>query len=365
MTSIPQLRLHNQCITRTGHRRPADLVAWLGAVQAQEFGPAKWGLGLRLPETTTEGKIDRAFDAGEILRTHVMRPTWHFVARADIRWMLELTAPRVHQTLSHYLRRQGLDIATRTRAAAVFERVLDGHALTRSELGTHLGRAGIVARGMPLALLTIFAELEGVICSGPRRGKEFTYAQVAERAPNARRLPRDEALAELTLRYFRSHGPATIRDFVWWSGLTTPDAKRGLEINRARSDAIDGCTYWTTAGTPRRSVVSRSVHLLPIYDEYLVSVPRPIRGAARTGQGANPQGGNRDLPACGRHRGPGGGNMEDGADVGGRVGGRCATEKADDSRAGTGRRGRRALQPLSRRAGVDPCRGLTPSHILR
>ena len=271
MTSIPQLRLHNQCITRTGHRRPADLVAWLGAVQAQEFGPAKWGLGLRLPETTTEGKINRAFDAGEILRTHVMRPTWHFVARADIRWMLELTAPRVHQTLSHYLRRQSLDIATRTRAAAVFERVLDGHALTRSELGTHLGRAGIVARGMPLALLTIFAELEGVICSGPRRGKEFTYAQVAERAPNARRLPRDEALAELTLRYFRSHGPATIRDFVWWSGLTTPDAKRGLEINRARSDAIDGCTYWTTAGTPRRSVVSRSVHLLPIYDEYLVS----------------------------------------------------------------------------------------------
>jgi hypothetical protein len=271
MTAIPQQRLHNQCITRTGHRRPAEVVAWLGAVQAQEFGPAKWGLGLRLPEATTEAKIDRAFDAGEILRTHVMRPTWHFVASADIRWMLELTAPRVQRTLSHYLRQQGLDLATRTRAAAVFERALDGQSLTRGELGTHLARAGIAARGMPLGLLTLFAELEGIMCSGPRRGKESTYAQIAERAPDARRLPRDEALAELTLRYFRSHGPATIRDFVWWSGLTTPDAKRGLEINRARPAEIDGCTYWTTAGTPRRSAVSQTVHLLPIYDEYLVS----------------------------------------------------------------------------------------------
>jgi hypothetical protein len=261
---IPQLRLHNQCITRTGHRRPADVVAWLGAVQAQEFVPAKWALGLRLPDTATEAAIDRAFDAGRILRTHVMRPTWHFVAPADIRWMLELTAPRVHQVLSHYCRRLGLDNAIRTRAAAVFERALDGQALTRGELGTHLGRAGIAAKGVPLAMLTIHAELEGVICSGPRRGKELTYAQLAARAPRAARLPRDEALSTLTKRYFRSHGPATIRDFVWWSGLRTSDAKRGLEMNRAQNVIVNGTTYWKIGGVPRQVLAEPTVNFLPI-----------------------------------------------------------------------------------------------------
>jgi hypothetical protein len=246
-------------------------VSWLGAVQAQEFGPAKWALGLRLPETATEAALDRAFDAGRILRTHVMRPTWHFVAAADIRWMLELTAPHVHQVLSHYCRKLGLDDVLRTRAAAIFERALDEGPLTRTELGAHLARAGITAKGVPLVMLTIHAELEAVICSGPRRGKEFTYAQLAPRAPRAGRLPRDEALARLARRYFRSHGPATIRDFVWWSGLKTTDAKRGLEINRAKTVSLDGTTYWKIGDEPRQAPGEPRVDLLPIYDEYLVS----------------------------------------------------------------------------------------------
>ncbi|HVQ16529.1 MAG TPA: winged helix DNA-binding domain-containing protein [Vicinamibacterales bacterium] len=246
-------------------------MAWLGAVQAQEFGPAKWGLSLRLPETTTDTTLDTAFDAGRILRTHVMRPTWHFVAAADIRWMLDLTAPRVQRTISHYCRNLGLDGAACTRATSVFERALDGHSLTRPELSTHLERAGMRAKGLPLAMLTIFAELEGVICSGPRRGKNQTYAQLVTRAPGAKRLTRDEALAELTSRFFRSHGPATLRDFGWWSGLTMVDTKRGLEINRAKSGVVDGLTYWTVGNAPRPGRGDANVHLLPIYDEYLVS----------------------------------------------------------------------------------------------
>ena len=246
-------------------------MAWLGAVQAQEFGPAKWGLGLRLPDSTEDQTIDQAFAAGRILRTHVMRPTWHFVTSSDIRWMLELTAPRVQRTIAHYSRRLGLDSALCTRAANIFERALDGQALTRGELSLRLERAGLRAKGIPLAMLTIFAELEAVICSGPRRGKDQTYAQLAARAPNAKRLPRDEALAELTSRFFRSHGPATMRDFVWWSGLTTADTKRGLEMNRAKSVAVDGCTYWTVGNAGRPGKSGANAHLLPIYDEYLVS----------------------------------------------------------------------------------------------
>jgi len=281
--AIADQRLHNQGITGTGRRQPADVVAWLGAVQAQEYLSAKWGLALRMPEGTTESEIERAIDAGRILRTHVMRPTWHFVRPADIRWMLDLTAPRVQQTVRHYNRRLGLDATALTRATTVFERALrDGHHLTRGELGVRLG-----AKGIPLAFMTIYAELEGLICSGPRRGKELTYALLAERAPKAKRIARDEALAELTRRYFRSHGPATIRDFVWWSGLTTADARRGLQMNKARQEVVDARTYWTigpaSAGGPRR----RTVQLLPVYDEYLVAyrdreaVPHAINSPSR------------------------------------------------------------------------------------
>jgi hypothetical protein len=259
------------------------VVAWLGAVQAQEYGPAKWGLALRSPGGTTDAAVERAIDRGRILRTHLLRPTWHFVTPADIRWMLELTAPQVHRRMSTYDRQLGLDAGVMNRGVGVIERALGDHGfLTRRELGAELGRAGLPAGTIHLAHIAMYAELEGVICSGPRRGKQSTYGLLADRAPAARRLQRDEALAELTRRYLRSHGPATIRDFVWWSGLKTADARRGLEMNRARPWELDGLRYWTlgrdSGSIPRPKT---SIHLLPIYDEYLVAyrdhrvVPRP------------------------------------------------------------------------------------------
>jgi hypothetical protein len=280
---ITDQRLHNQRITRPGPPGPAKMVAWLGAVQAQEYGPAKWALGLRLPPGSTDAAVDRAIDRGQILRTHVLRPTWHFVTPADIRWMLELTAPQVHRRMSTYDRQLGLDAAVMTRATGIIERALgEERYLTRLELGAHLQRAGLPGKSTHLAHIAMHAELEGVICSGPRRGKQFTYALLADRAPSARRLQRDEALAELTRRYFRSHGPATMRDFVWCSGLRTSDARRGLEMNRARTRQVDGLTYWTLGREPGSNPRPKTmVHLLPIYDEYLVAyrdhraVPRP------------------------------------------------------------------------------------------
>ena len=280
---ITDQRLHNQRIARPGAGGPAKMVAWLGAVQAQEYGPAKWALGLRLPPGLTDSALDRALDRGKILRTHLLRPTWHFVTPADIRWMLELTAPHVHRTMSSYDRQLGLDADLMIRATDVIERALGEHRyLTRRDLGAHLERAGLPGRSRELAHIAMHAELEGVICSGPRRGKQFTYALLADRAPAAPRLSRDEALAELARRYFTSHGPATIRDFIWWSGLRTADAKRGLEMNRARSHDMDGLKYWSLGrAAPRTGGRKTGVHLLPIYDEYLVSyrdhqaVPRP------------------------------------------------------------------------------------------
>jgi hypothetical protein len=239
----------------------------------------------------TDQEIERALDDGRIVRTHVMRPTWHFVAAADIHWLLDLTAPRVRRALAYAHRYFELDAATCTRATNIIERALGaGDSLTRAELGAHLARANIVASGPRLAMLAIQAELDGVICSGPRRGKLQTYALLSRRVPTVTRLPRDEALGELTRRYFRSHGPATIRDFVWWSGLTTVDAKRGLDIAAGEPQAIGTCTYWTVAERPAARRPEPTVHLLPIYDEYLVAyrdlhaVPRRMGSGGRLEQ---------------------------------------------------------------------------------
>ena len=267
---IAERRLRNQIITRAGLRRPADVVGWFGAMQAQEYEVAKWAIALRMRDGTVDTEIERAFEHGRILRTHVMRPTWHFVTPADIRWLLALTAPRVHRVVASFNRRLELDARTLARGIGVIERALrDRRYLTRTELSDRLQRVGLAMTGQRLAQLVMHAELEGVICSGPRRGKQFTYALIAERAPETPQLSRDEALATLSRRFFRSHGPATVRDFVWWSGLTTADAKRGLDMNRARREEAGGQTYWTVG--PDRGDAPREnlVHLLPIYDEYL------------------------------------------------------------------------------------------------
>jgi hypothetical protein len=269
---ITHQRLHNQRITRPGPAGGSKMVAWLGAVQAQEYGPAKWSLGLRLPPGATDAALERALNQGRILRTHVLRPTWHFVTPADIRWMLELTAPQVHRRMAPYDRQLGLDADVKIRATRVIERALgEGRCLTRQELGARLVRAGLPGATMHLAHLAMYAELEGVICSGPRRGRQFTYALLADRAPRSQHLSREEALAELALRFFRSHGPATVRDFAWWSGLKTAEAKRGLEMNPAKSQEVDGVKYWAIGRSPTNSKTRTTLHLLPGFDEYLVA----------------------------------------------------------------------------------------------
>jgi hypothetical protein len=271
---IARLRLLNQHIDGVQFTCPEDLVAWLCAVQSQEYAGAKWALGLRLPGAV-DAEIERAFASGAILRTHVMRPTWHFVAPADIRWMLALTAPRVHAISDYQYRKAGLDDALFARSADILTRELQGgHERTRDELRDALERDGVATQGpLRLGYIMMRAELEGLICSGPRRGKQFTYALLEERVPPARTLERAEALAELTRRYFTSHGPATARDFSWWSGLTVADAQRGLEIASADLQRleVEGRTYWTAQSTlPARATVE-TAHLLPNYDEYGVS----------------------------------------------------------------------------------------------
>ena len=266
-------RLVNQKLTRSSLRKPADVVAWLGAVQAQDYAGARWALGQRAPGLT-DAAVEAAFDEGAILRTHFMRPTWHFVTPADIRWMVALTAPRVHAVSAFYYRKSGLDRDVFKRSRRALEGALQGGKhLTRDELASVLRRARIPSDGLRRSYLMMQAELDQVICSGARRGKQFTYALFDERVPTAPVLKRDEALAELTRRYFTSHGPATVRDFVWWSGLTVRDAKAGLDMLGPTlvREVVGELTYWFGSSGSVARPASPSAHLLPNYDEYLIA----------------------------------------------------------------------------------------------
>jgi hypothetical protein len=266
-------RLHNQGLLGPKAATLTEVVTWQGAVQSQDYAGAKWALGQRLPEAT-DAMLDKAFAEGAILRTHILRPTWHFVAPADIRWMLALTAPRVHALNAYYYRQLELDDALLAQSTALLAKVLKGGAqLTRTEIQSHLRNAGIVADGLRLAYLIMHAELQALICSGARRGKQFTYALLDERAPAIRSLSHDEALAELVLRYFQSHGPATVNDFVWWSGLTVTDGRTGLEALSGKlvSETMDGKEYWQMPTSPAQPPTSPIAHLLPNYDECLAS----------------------------------------------------------------------------------------------
>jgi len=267
-------RLNNQRLSSPNLKKAAEVVHWLGAVQAQDYYAAKWALALRM-QAATDQSLEKAFAAGEILRTHVMRPTWHFVTPADIRWLLKLTAPRVHATNSHYYRKLELDEAVFKRTnKAIAKALLGGRQLTREALRAAVQRAGVPTDDLlRFNHILIHAELDGVICSGARQGKQFTYALLDERVPETKSRSREEALADLTRRYFTSHGPATVADFVWWSGLTAKDANSGLDMvgSRLLKEVIDGKTYWRSSSMPPVKRATRLAHLLPAFDEYLVS----------------------------------------------------------------------------------------------
>jgi hypothetical protein len=259
MLGIALHRLHSQHLLGSRFKRPEEVVSWFGAVQSQDYAAAKWALAQRL-ENPMDIEIEKAFANGAILRTHLMRPTWHFVSPLDIRWILELTASRVKAVLATPFRKAGLDVETLSRSRVALEQALEGgRSLTRAELRTAFERAGIPGLDQRFPYLLTQAELDGLICSGPRKGKQFTYALLAERAPQARTLERGEAVAELAKRYFTSHGPATLQDFAWWSGRTIADARVGLEANPSplHPEVIAGKTYWLAGQLPPDAELSR------------------------------------------------------------------------------------------------------------
>jgi winged helix DNA-binding protein len=251
----------------------ADVVRWLGAVQSQDHEPALWSLaqragGVRLAE------LARAFDAGAFLRTHVLRPTWHFVPPEELRALLALTGPRVAAGCAARWRQLDLPAPVRARATEVMASAIGERGpLTRSELSTVLESAGISAAGQRLPHLLMHAELEAVLVSGGMRGRQHTWARVDDRVPAAGVFDREATLRAMTVRYVRSHGPVTERDFAWWSGLTLRDVREGLELAKPDVAHLEtgGRRYWYGEEPPRSPGRRPHVHLVQSFDEYLVA----------------------------------------------------------------------------------------------
>lgn len=262
-------RLHNQHLLQN-LQKPEDVVSWLGAVQAQDFTGGKWAIGLRCD--TTDQAVTKAFNDGKILRTHILRPTWHFVSAEDIRWIQELTAPRVHGYNKYYNKKLGVDEPLIKKAIKVLTAALKGNNhLTKAEIAKHFTAAGLEdVGGLRFTYILAYAELEALICSGAMQGKQQTYALVEDRAPHAKSMPREKALAELTRRFFASHGPAQIADFAWWSSLSTADIKQGIELAKLKNVEIEGKTYYF-AKPASSDIPSPIAHLLPNYDEYFIA----------------------------------------------------------------------------------------------
>lgn len=256
-------RLHAQALTTPRFDTAAEVVRHLGCVQSQLHDMALWAVARRARDLTL-ADLQAAFDRGDFLRTHVLRPTWHFVGGDDIHWLLALTAPRIRRLIAASARgHESPDVLERS-AAVIAESVADGQAHTRAEIGLALGEAGLPSSGQPLGDLVMNAEISALIVNGPMRGKQHTY-----RALPPRPVPqsRDELLARVARRYATGHGAIRDKDLAWWTGLTLGDARRAITLGELRPINVAGVPYWTVEDPVEVEIPAAK--LLANFDEYI------------------------------------------------------------------------------------------------
>lgn len=272
-TEIIRHRFVNQQIGKGQFGSAKELVTWMGAMQAQDLNMVKWAIGLRLA-SATEKSVEDAIDRGEIIRTHVLRPTWHIIPADDLHWMLKLTAPYIRSSMNTRHRQLEITPEIIKKCYRVIRKRLSGKAcVTREELVNGFENAGIINKDNRAAHLLMLAELDGIICSGPLVNNSHTYTLIEKRVPAGRQLDRPDSLTELAYRYFASHGPATLDDFTWWSGLPLRDTRSALEgvKQNLESITIDSKVYWFQSSGNDFAAADDQAFLLPAYDEFIIS----------------------------------------------------------------------------------------------
>lgn len=274
LSDLPKLRLYNQKLTQNKSEKPEDVVKYLGAIQSQDYFGAKWALALRMNKTSDK-KIDVAFNKGNFLRTHALRPTWHFVAPENIKWITKLNAPQVLKIMNYYNKKLDLNDEIFKKTNSIIQKALSGkNFLTREQLQKKLEENGIKVAGQKLGHIVAQAELDLIICSGPRIGKQFTYALIDEVAPNAKEYTREESILKLAEIFVVSRGPATIKDFAKWSGISLTESKLAFEKLKPKfkTEVLeDNKEYFYEEFSPSAISHLPSAILTPNYDEYVSS----------------------------------------------------------------------------------------------
>lgn len=271
---ISNIRLLNQQLLNPLFNNPKELVSWMGAMQAQNYPMVKWAVGMRLKSATLQ-TVDEALRKGEILRTHVMRPTWHLVAAEDIRWMLKLSAQRIIAANDSYAKGYDLVISEELymKSYHLLEKILCGNkSLTRQEIAEHFNRSGIQVDTHRMIRFMSRAEQVGIVCSGEDKGGKCTYTLLEERVAPVPEITKDEALSRLARSYFRSHSPAVLQDFIWWSGLPITEARLAIYLieSELTAEQWNGQTWYVHNACRTRGKIAGCLHLLPSYDEYLL-----------------------------------------------------------------------------------------------
>ncbi|MFZ0599070.1 MAG: winged helix DNA-binding domain-containing protein, partial [Flavobacterium sp.] len=271
---ISHHRLVSQKLYKTTKSLPQEIVHHFGAMQAQDYAMAKWAIGSRCD--ASEEAIEEAINSAQIIRTHILRPTWHFVSADDIYWMLDLSGPQVKRIILSDTKKYGYDEKQFDKINSNIEKMLSGNNyLTRDEIMQGLNIKKVSGEYvLSPVLIMMYAELDGLVCNGKMKGKKNTYTLLEERVTKPpTKLTKEEGLAKLAKRYFESHGPATLLDFSWWSGFpptTCKTAINALELQLSSID-IEGQTYWFGNQIFHENYLRESVHFLPAFDEILIS----------------------------------------------------------------------------------------------
>ncbi len=269
---LAMLRLQHQHIHAANLQKPVEVARHMGALQAQDYDMAKWAIGLRI-EQGSEAAVEEALSKGELIRSHLLRPTWHIVAADDYRWILELSAPQLKKVAASYNKQVGLDEATLKKSYKLISKLLQQQQhLTRDEIMQVLRKSSIETDTLRSAHIMFHAELNGLVCQGVRNGKQLTYALLDERISKSTSLTREESLVRLALIYFTSHAPATMQDFSWWSGLSKGDARKAIDLTGSALNRMvfENNTYYFTQNDLVLNTHQKSIFMLPAFDEFLV-----------------------------------------------------------------------------------------------
>ena len=275
MNSIELLniRLYNHLLLSHEIEDPQGIVYWMGAMQSQALEMAKWAIGARLEDKNIED-INEVLNTGKVIRTHILRPTWHFVSAEDIHWMFDLSSPRLKPIYRSYAKASGANESLIHRTVPVIEKLLmGGKHLTRQEIGTLLSEQDLQLDDRTLHLSISYAETEGILVNGRQKGNKQTFTLLEEWVPRRETIDKEEALERLTRKFFTSHGPAAIHDFIWWSGLTITQCRQAIEMIKSDfiCETINGRDFWMKNDIQIPPTDEDYALLLPPFDEFVVS----------------------------------------------------------------------------------------------